>query len=427
MIANPPHGESGRSRRFLGIFALVFAGEIIFSLPFHLPRFFRPTVLDVFQFSNTELGDVFAVYGVTAMLAYLPGGLIADRFSPRTLMTFSLLATGAGGLWLATVPSVGVVAVLYGYWGITTILLFWAAMIRATRAWGGAASQGIAFGILDGGRGFAAAAAATMAVWCLSLFLPEDVGSAGPDEQRAGLIAVIYFYSFITFIAALLIWFTVSRSAPVAGGQRQLAGIGEVLKRREVWAHAGIVVCAYCGYKGLDNYSLYAVQVLGLDEVEGASLSALGSYLRPVGAIAAGLLADRFSASKVITLTFAFLIASYGLLMLADPGQGFAQLVYGNLFVSFLGVFALRGIYFALLEETKTPSRVTGTAVGLVSVIGYTPDVFFAPVTGRILDRTPGAAGFQEYFGFLAAIMVVGLMATFFLIQSIKKRRSESS
>ena len=50
------------------------------------------------------------------------------------------------------------------------------------------------------------------------------------------------------------------------------------------WAHAAVIVCAYCGYKALDNYSLYAVQVLGMDEVRGAALSTWGSWIRPIAA-----------------------------------------------------------------------------------------------------------------------------------------------
>ena len=78
------------------LFALILAGEVIFSLPFHIPRFFRPNMLEVFQLSNTSLGDIFAVYGVVALLAYFPGGTIADRFPPRILMCLSLAATGLG-------------------------------------------------------------------------------------------------------------------------------------------------------------------------------------------------------------------------------------------------------------------------------------------------------------------------------------------
>ena len=67
--------------RWLTLVTLIVAGEMIFGLPFQTARFFRPTLLEVFGFSNTQLGDLFAAYGVTAMLCYFPGGVLADRFS----------------------------------------------------------------------------------------------------------------------------------------------------------------------------------------------------------------------------------------------------------------------------------------------------------------------------------------------------------
>ncbi len=167
--------------RFLAMFALVLAGEMIFALPFHVPRYFRASMLASFDLSNAALGDVFAVYGVTAMLAYFPGGALADRLPARGLLVTSLLATALGGVYLATLPGRAGLALLYGYWGVTTILLFWAAMIRTTREWGGQSAQGRAFGILDGGRGLAAAAFATLGVWCFSHYAG---GPARPGARR---------------------------------------------------------------------------------------------------------------------------------------------------------------------------------------------------------------------------------------------------
>ncbi len=63
--------RSNSMKRIMQMVVLIVAGEMIFSLPFHTTRFFRPTFLDVFGFSNTHLGDMFAVYGITAMLSYL--------------------------------------------------------------------------------------------------------------------------------------------------------------------------------------------------------------------------------------------------------------------------------------------------------------------------------------------------------------------
>ena len=148
---------SPRLSGLLYISTLVIAGEMVFSLPFHVTRFFRPTFLEVFDVSQTQLGDLFAVYGIAAMLSYFPGGPLADKFSARSLLSMSLFATAFGGLYLATFPGTVQLAVLYGFWGVTTIFLFWGALIRATREWGGHLAQGTAFGILDGGRGLVAA------------------------------------------------------------------------------------------------------------------------------------------------------------------------------------------------------------------------------------------------------------------------------
>ena len=256
--------------RIIQMFALVVAGEMIFGLPFHTARFFRPTLLDVFNFSNTQLGDVFAIYGVTAMIAYFPGGVLADYFSARRLLTASLVTTAAGGLYMATIPGSMGMALLYGYWGITTILFFWGALIRATREWGGETSQGKAFGILDGGRGLAAALFALFAVTVFATYMPDDASLATDATRVAGFQTVVLMYSAIAFGAGVLTWLTIPEAAISHAELRNpLAGASAVVRRPVIWAQAAIIICAYCGYKGLDNYSLYAVQVLGMDEVEG--------------------------------------------------------------------------------------------------------------------------------------------------------------
>ncbi len=405
-------------QKFTFMLVLVLAGELIFGLPFHTTRFFRPTFLEVFNFSNTQLGDVFAVYGITAMLAYFPGGVIADRFSPRLLMTISLFATAAGGVYMATIPGEVQMAMLYGFWGVSTVLLFWAAMISATRAWGGDLSQGKAFGILDGGRGLVAAAFAVFVVAVFSTYMPAEVELASAAQRREGFRMVILLYSAATAVTGGLIWLVIPDSVVSGSSVRSnpLAGMASVLRRPIVWAQAAIIICAYSAFKGTDNYSLYAVEVLGMDEVAAAKFTAYAAYLRPVGAVAAGLLADRFSSSRMVAISFLLLTVSYGFLAIAVPSSAWMNLIFANLLVSYLAVFALRGIYFALLHETKTPKHLTGSTVGLVSLVGYTPDIFFAPIGGRILDNAPGLVGHQNYFIFLTGISVIGMLVVALLV-----------
>ena len=391
--------------------ALIVAGEIVFGLPFHTARFFRPTLLEVFGFTNTQLGDLFAVYGIMAMISYFPGGALADRFPARTLLTASLFATAVGGLFMATIPAAMPMGLLYGFWGITTIFLFWGALIRATREWGGQSTQGLAFGVLEGGRGLVAALIATLALAVFATMMPENVELVDDEVRRAGMRSIVLVYTAAAFIAGVLTWFTVP--VPDAAGYRNphpLQGMAIVLKRPVIWAHAAVIVCAYCEYKGLDNYSLYAVQVLGMDEVRGAALATWGGWVRPVAAVVAGMVADRLGAARSIGVAFAVLAASWLLLGVSSANETVPGIVYLNLFVTFFAVFALRGIYFALLEENRTPPYLTGAAVGLVSLVGFTPEIFFAPITGRILDANPGIVGFQHYFLFLAAVAMLGVL-----------------
>jgi len=238
------------------------------------------------------------------------------------------------------------------------------------------------------------------------------------EERRAGFRTVILLYSAATAVAGILVWFLLPGSENTEKLKRPnpVKSMLGVMRWPVAWAQAAIIVCAYCAFKGMDNFALYAVQVLGMDELEAARFTAFASYLRPVSAVAAGLLADRFSAGKIIGIMFLALIISFAVLGFTAPSASWVSLIYVNVFVSFFAVFALRGVYFALLEESKIPRHLTGTTVGLVSFVGYTPDIFFAPIGGRILDYSPGLVGHQNYWAFLSMIALTGLLVALGLI-----------
>ena len=77
-----------------------------------------------------------------------------------------------------------------------------------------------------------------------------------------------------------------------------------------------------------------------------------------------------------------------------------------------IGVYAIRGIYFALMQDATIPVQATGTAVGIMSVIGFLPDVFMGPLMGWLLDGNPGATGHQYVFLVMALFAVLGFLAS---------------
>jgi len=416
--------------RILYMIGLVLAGEAVYALPFHVTRFFRSTVLEVFGLSNTELGAAQAVYGVVAMLAYFPGGLLADRFSTRKLLAVSLWSTAAGGLYMATMPNYAEALLLWGFFGITTILLFWAALIRATREWGGTVEQGRAFGLLEGGRGLLAAALATIGAALFGFMFPEGYADASFEGKRQALSLIIYGYTFVTAAAGVYVWFVLSDGHP--SGQANLeewkpetestwTHIMRVARMPAVWLTSIIVVCAYVGYKGFDNYSLYAVEGFGLGEVEAAGIAAIGAWMRPVAALGAGLLGDRYLVSRMTVVCFSVLLASQLFFAIFTPQPGVVWPLLTNILVGSSAIFGLRSLYYALFEEAKVPAAVTGTAVGLVSVLGYTPDIFVSYTGGVLLDRSPGLTGHQHYFYFLAAFAAIGLLVSLILTRRLQR------
>jgi nitrate/nitrite transporter NarK len=412
--------------RFLFMLGLILAGEAVFALPFHVARFFRPTVLEVFSISATELGAAQGVYGIVAMLAYFPGGPIADRFSARKLLAVSLWLTAAGGLYMATFPAYHGALLVWGFFGLTTILLFWAALIRATRDWGGHDEQGRAYGLLDGGRGIVAAGLGSVGVMMFGLAFPEGYGAASFEEKQAALRMIIYGYTAVTALTGVFIWFVLTDAHP--SNEPELkewkphtesvwAHIGRVLRIPAVWLQAVIIVCAYVAYKGFDNYSLFAVEAYGLDEVAAARIMVIGSWMRPIAALGAGLLGDRFNVSRMTVLAFVMLLVSHLFFAVTTPIPGAALILLGNTLLGAAAFFGLRGLYYALFEEARVPAAVTGTAVGFVSVIGYTPDIFVSFIAGVLIDSSPGLAGHQHFFWFLSAFALIGVTASYALMR----------
>ncbi|MFT7518151.1 MAG: nitrate/nitrite transporter NarK [Kiritimatiellia bacterium] len=419
--------------RFLFMLCLIFAGEAVFALPFHVARFFRPALLEVFGISATELGAAQGVYGIVAMLAYFPGGPLADRFSVRKLLATSLWATAAGGLYMATFPNYQGALLVWGFFGVTTILLFWAALIRATRDWGGHDEQGRAYGLLDGGRGLLAAGLASIGVMIFGMAFPDGYGAATLEEKGAALRLIIHGYTAVTAFAGVFVWFVLTDAHPADEPELEewqphtesvWVHISHVLRIPAVWLQAVIIICAYVAYKGFDNYSLFAVQAYGLDEVDAARVVAIGSWMRPLAALGAGLLGDRFNVSRMTVLAFVLLLASDLFFAATTPIPGAAWVLLGNILIGAASIFGLRGLYFALFEEARVPAALTGTAVGFVSVIGYTPDIFVSYVAGVLIDQSPGTEGHQHFFWFLSAFALLGALASYALMRLLHPRSS---
>ena len=404
---------------FYIIILLILSGEAVFILPFVLARIFRPTFLEVFDINNLQLGTCFSLYGIVALLSYLFGGPLADKYQPRFLMSISLILTALGGFYLSTYPDYIYLKYLYGYWGFTTIFLFWSAMIKATRIWGGETKQGIAFGFLDGGRGLVAAGFGSIGVLIFSLFIDVDISETNLLERKEAFRFVILFSSIIIGVIGFLVYYflkpiqtTNEYTAKQSTNTLNLASFKKIMKIPSVWLLMIIILCAYVGYKMTDVFSLYAKDVMKYNDIESAKVGTYLLYMRPFIGVVIGLLADKTRASLWIIIGF-FLTLITSLIfasgIISEQTTLFFVLSIG---LMALGVYSVRVLYFAAMEEGKIPLALTGTVVGFISIIGYTPDIFAGPMIGVLLDNSPGELGHQHVFMALAGFTLIGFITS---------------
>jgi|TARA_B110000914_G_scaffold29947_1_gene22684 MFS family permease len=411
-LKNPPIKKGS----VLSITLLILSGELIYLLPYVLPRIFRPTFLEVFNLNNLQLGSLFSVYGIIALLSYVYGGVISDKFQPKKLMSYSLFFTSFGGLVLASYPSYFVLQILYGYWGFTTVFLFWGAMIKATRVWGGTDNQGQAFGFLDGGRGLVAASMGSLGILIFSIFLTNDIELTSLTERKEAFRYVILFSSFMIFLTGLWVLFFMDSNQKDQKNNvissNTFSNIKTVLKIQSVWLIMIIIISAYIGYRVTDIYSLYASDVMFFNQIEAANVSSSQLYLRPLVCILIAMLADK--SSYIYFIIFGFVTMLIGSTIFAF---GIVQLnmnfvFYLSLIIVATGTYAIRALYFSIMQEGRIPLVLTGTAVGLISVVGYTPDIFAPPIFGYFLDKYPGLLGHQYVFTILVLFSILGLLAS---------------
>ena len=387
----------------------MLAAESVYILPYVLARVFRPTFLDVFNLTNLELGGLFSTYGIVAFFSYLYGGVLADRYSPRKLLSISLIFTSLGGLIMMTYPKYLIMQLLFAYWGFTTVFIFWAPMLKATRAIGGIKMQGKTFSFLDGGRGIVASSIGLIGVLIFSILITEDVSSLTLSEKQEVFKYVIGASSLIVFIIGIVVYAYLKIELKDDEKIENIKSLLELAKLKSVWLISFIILCAYMGYKITDIYSLYASEVMLFDEINAARVGALQQYLRPIVCISVAFFTDKNG--NINNILIGFFVMMLGSILFASGLIKVSMniLFFISLIIVATGTYAIRGLYFSILKDGKIPYILSGTAIGLISMVGYSPDIFATPLYGYLLDNYPGIKGHQYVFLILFISSIVGI------------------
>lgn len=392
-----------------GTLLLLAAGAgIIFQLPYIRETFYVP-IQNAMGLSNAQMGMLSSGYATVATISYFIGGAIADKFSARKLLTFSFLATGILGLWFSTFPGYTTSRIIFVLMGISTIITYWSACIKATRMLGTEEEQGRLFGLQEGLRGILNA---------LLVFV-MTAAFARHTNEVAGAAAAIRICSIAVIIIGILNFIFIEDTKKEENGESALEvtkGLFKMLLIPRVWLLVGIIFTAYSVYGLIGYVTTYAQQFYGLTATTAATLGGIRYLLQGLGGIAGGFLADKLhSRIKVIVGGCIGLMLSFGAYIVLPSGTSLLGAVIVNFFIGLIFIYAVRSQYFAVHDDAKIPLHLSGRVSGIASALGYMPDMFMYTLVGSWMDSY-GRTGYNMTWAY--ALVAATLCVVFSLILS---------
>ena len=409
--------QSKLKKNMLRLILISIAGTMIYGLPY-FRSYYYDAYLQTYGLTNSQMGMFGSIFGIMGACSYLFGGVVADMFSARKLMTISMILTGLGGLLHLCHPSYLMLVGIYFLWGFTSLFAFWPALLKVLRSLANEDEQSKAYGFMDATRGITNAVqlAVTLAIFNALSKKASDL---------AGLNGVVIFYSAVCIVMAIGLYFVLDEKKLQTGSDGaedeskfSFAIVKQVLKMPVVWLLSLVVCCSYTMPILFYYFTPYATANLGMTAAAGAMVTMLAQYVRPVACVVGGVAADKIGRANVMYGTMGIMLVSTLVLI-------FARSMTNAVFIGicaciYFGMYGAYSLVFSMFDECGIPKYMSGTAIGLICTIGYMPEFFCPLLAGKVLD-TYGNAGYHILFIFLAVMMVIGLILLTFYKRLVKK------
>lgn len=412
--------QESKLAKCLQILVLGIAGGTIYLIPY-IRYMFYDWQIEAMGITNTQIGLLTTAYTVGNVILYIPGGIIADRFSTKKCIFISLLSTTVLTFIFAfTMGSYTLALVIWLLFAVTTTFLFWDALMKTIRLIGDEKEQGFMFGLYYMGNGLTGAIVNAIGI--------RATGMAGDAAGKFFWAVIVYAIS--TGVAAILIAFLLKDKSKTAAitkdpnSEFKFSQVGQLLKSPTVWIFSLLVFTGYAVFSSTSYFNPYLTAVKGITPEESGYLSIIRQYIFYIISPISGFFADRVikSTSKWFIILFVILGALFIGILLIPPNASIAFVSFYTLLPGLFGL-ALYGIIFSIAAETKIPAAVMGTAVGIASIIGYAPDFFMSTMFGSWLDSM-GNSGYNLIFSFLAVNCAVGFIAALIVYIRASSRKA---
>ncbi len=402
--------EKHNFRRYFQFFLVVLAAGAIYPLVY-LRTNYQETILEVFSISIQQLNTIYSILGLVFVVGYIPSGFLSDKFSAKKLLAISLAGTAVGGFWFAQVPQSSFVVVIYCIWGVFSVFTFWSSHLKLVKLLTKKEEEGRFFGILDGGRGVVEAVLASLAVFIFSRILGTSLDVV---DKRAAIVAVIYMYSIALAVTAALIWFFVEEDASKEvkrdeSEKFRISDLPSLFKNKYLFLHGAIIFIGYAVFWTVYYIGGFLQTNIGVDPVSVGAVTVAVLWMRPVGGFAGGFLADKIGKTNTIMIALGGAAVFLALTALM-PATMAKSMFFAAVIILGIFLYAIRGTYWSILGDDGFSNVVMGSAIGVISFIGYLPDIILPQFNSFLFNTFGDQGGYNAYFLSSAAFAVVGIV-----------------
>ena len=416
--------KSANFKKWFTFVVLVIGGGTIFKLSSLKDAFYVP-MQEFMGLTHTQIGAALSVYGLVQTIGNFASIYISDRFSKRIMISFSLVCIGLIGIYISTFPGYGGILLAWGLLSFFGEVVYWPVLLKAIRLLGDETEQGRLFGFLEAGRGVVDTIVAFSALGIFALL----------GKGSLALRGSILFYSGAVILTGIISYFLVEDDKiAVADGEKvnknKLAwqGVVQAVKTPEIWVVSLTIASIYSVYCGLTYFIPFLKDIYGMPVTLIGAYGIVNQYgFKMVGGPVGGMLVDKKfkSATKFLRVALiAAAVAMFGFILLPHETMN----VYVGM-VCTLGfgaiIFSMRAVFFAPIDEIKVPRHISGAAMSIACIFGYSPQMFAFALYGNMLDRHPGMAGYRMVFMTMIGFAIVGVVITTILLGMIKKKKNQ--
>ncbi len=385
-------------KRISILLIICLANALIYTLPY-LQSTYYDSMRIAYGYTHVQMGNLISIYGVCNMAAYLFGGVAADAIDTKKLFVFSLASTGLAGLYSATLPPYPVMLAISVFWSVSTILTFWPAMLKAVKNLAEGAHQGMVFGFKE-----------TMC--CIIGLVFSMMALVLFRFSGENFVLLVVFYSVCHLVVAVLV--AVFMPSMPADSRPQvkslILGVGKVIRLKGVWLIGLTIFFGQMFAVIMGRFTPFLTSVAGLSASAVALITIVSvNGLANIGSVSGGKISDYFhSPARFISLTMICGALLSAVFLFIPWSRETALICVGisTLFRILHG--AMKSVLFATMSQVDIPRELTGTASGVISIIGYMPDVFGYTLCGAVMESFDAIPAYRIIFTGLIGICIIG-------------------